>query len=109
MKIEIRHATLQDFGNIMELVARSTRALQSAYDTKTVIDTALELICDRRNDQSIQDIANDVNICLPILKTWLKKAKLNSSRDRQTKLKRPQDWRLYYFSCFLCCARLALR
>ncbi|MDD4914464.1 MAG: hypothetical protein PHW13_05425 [Methylococcales bacterium] len=34
-----------------------------------------------------------MNICLQTLKTWLKKAKLNSSRDRQTKLKRPQDWR----------------
>jgi N-acetylglutamate synthase-like GNAT family acetyltransferase len=45
MKIEIRHATLQDFCNVMELVPRSARALQSAYYTKTAIDAALELVC----------------------------------------------------------------
>lgn len=55
-------------------------------------EQALVKVYSRENDQSIQDVANDLNICLQTLKTWMKKAKLDNSRDRPSKSKRPQDW-----------------
>jgi len=56
-------------------------------------EQALAKVYSRGNNQSIQDVANDLNICLQTLKTWMKKTKLDSTRDRQSKPKRPQDWR----------------
>jgi transposase-like protein len=56
-------------------------------------EQALAKVFNRGNDQSIQDVANDSNICLQTLKTWMKKAKLDNDRDRPSKSKRPQDWR----------------
>lgn len=56
-------------------------------------EQALAKVYSRGNDQSIQAVADDLNICLQTLKTWMKKTKLNSARDRQSKSKRPQDWR----------------
>lgn len=55
-------------------------------------EQALAKVFNRGNDQSIQDVANDLNICLQTLKTWMKKAKLDNRRDRPSKSKRPQDW-----------------
>ena len=56
-------------------------------------EQALAKVFSRGNDQSIQGVADDLNICLQTLKTWMKKTKLNSSRGLQTESKRPQDWR----------------
>jgi transposase-like protein len=55
-------------------------------------EQALTKVFNRGHDQSIQDVANDLNICLQTLRTWMKKTKLASPCDRQSKAKRPQDW-----------------
>ena len=55
-------------------------------------EQALAKVYNRRNDQSIQDVANDLNIRLHTLKTWMKKTKLNGPRGPQSKSIRPQDW-----------------
>ena len=55
-------------------------------------EQALVKVYSRRNDQSIQDVADDLHICLQTLKTLMKKTKLDSSRGLQPKSKRPQDW-----------------
>jgi hypothetical protein len=60
--------------------------------TEDFKEQALAKVFNRGNDQSIQAVANDLNICLQTLKTWMKKAKLDSPLDRQSKSKRPQDW-----------------
>jgi len=56
-------------------------------------EQALSKVYSRGNDQSIQGVADDLNICLQTLKTWMKKTKLASSRGPQSESKRPQDWR----------------
>ena len=56
-------------------------------------EQALTKVYNRGNDQSIQDIAKDLNVCWQTLKTWMKKAKLHNPRDLPSKSKRPQDWR----------------
>lgn len=56
-------------------------------------EQALAKVYSRGNNQSIQDVANDLNICLQTLKTWMKKTKLASPRGLPSKSKRPQDWR----------------
>ncbi len=55
-------------------------------------EQALAKVFNRRPNQSIQDVANDLNICIQTLKTWMKKAKLENHCDRPSKSKRPQDW-----------------
>ena len=55
-------------------------------------EQALAKVYNRGNDQSIQDVANDLNICLQTLKTWMKKTKLDIPRGQQSKSIRPQDW-----------------
>jgi transposase-like protein len=55
-------------------------------------EQALAKVYRRRNDQSIQDVADDLHICLQTLKTWMKKAKLDNTPDLPSKSKRPQDW-----------------
>ena len=55
-------------------------------------EQALAKVYNRGNNQSIEDVANDLNICLQTLKTWMKRTKLNSSGGRQSKSIRPQDW-----------------
>ena len=37
-------------------------------------DQALAKVYNRGNEQSIQDVANDLNICLQTLKTWMKRS-----------------------------------
>jgi transposase len=55
-------------------------------------EQALTKVYNRGNNQSIQDVANDLNICLQTLKTWMKKTKLNSRRGLRSKSASPQDW-----------------
>jgi transposase-like protein len=57
-------------------------------------EQALAKVYSRGNNQTIQDVANDLNLCLQTLKTWMKKTKLDSSRGQQPKSIRPQDLRL---------------
>jgi transposase-like protein len=54
-------------------------------------EQALAKVYSRRNDQTIQDVANNLNICLQTIKTWMKKNQLDSHRGLQSKSKRPQD------------------
>ena len=56
-------------------------------------EQALAKVYNRGNDQSIQAVADDLNICLQTLKTWMKKTKLDIPRGQQSKAIRPQDWR----------------
>jgi len=56
-------------------------------------EQALAKVYNRGNDQSIQDVANGLNICLQTLKTWMKKTELDSPHGQQSKSIRPQDWR----------------
>lgn len=55
-------------------------------------EQALAKVYSRGNNQTVQDVANDLNIGLQTLKTWMKKAKLDTTRSLQSKSKRPQDW-----------------
>ena len=55
-------------------------------------EQALAKVYSRGNAQSIQDVADDLNICLQTLKTWMKKTKLASTPGLQSKSKRPEDW-----------------
>jgi transposase-like protein len=55
-------------------------------------EQALLKVYGRGNDQSIQAVANDLNICLQTLKTWMKKTKLTTKRDLASKPRRPEDW-----------------
>ena len=41
-------------------------------------EQALAKVYNRGNDQSIQDVANDLNICLQTLKTWMKKIQIGN-------------------------------
>jgi len=61
--------------------------------SKDFIEQALAKVYSRRNDQTIQDVADDLSIRLQTLKTWMKKAKLDSPHGLQSKPKRPQEWR----------------
>jgi hypothetical protein len=61
--------------------------------SKDFKEQALAKVYSRRNDQSIQDVADDLHICLQTLKTWMKKAKLDSPHGLQSTSKRPQDWK----------------
>jgi transposase-like protein len=60
--------------------------------SKDFKEQALAKAYNRGNDQSIQDVADDLNICLQTLKTWMKKAKLDNTPGLPSKPKRPQDW-----------------
>jgi Transposase len=61
--------------------------------SKDFKEQALAKVYTRRNDQTIQDVADDLSIRLQTLKTWMKKTKLDSPDRLQSKPKRPQDWR----------------
>ena len=60
--------------------------------SKDFKEQALTKVFKRGNGQSIQDVANDLNICLQTLKTWMKKAKLDNAPGLPSKSKRPKDW-----------------
>jgi transposase-like protein len=55
-------------------------------------EQALTKVYSRGNKQSIQAVADDLNINLQTLKKWMKKSELDSTSTRQPKSKRPQDW-----------------
>lgn len=56
-------------------------------------EQALVKVYSRGNGQSIQALANDLNINLTTLKTWMKKSEQEVNKPVQTKSKRPEDWR----------------
>ena len=56
-------------------------------------DQALAKVYSRGNEQSIQGVADGLNINLQTLKKWMKKSELDSSITIKSKSKRPQDWR----------------
>lgn len=56
-------------------------------------EQALAKVYNRGNEQSVQSVADDLNINLQTLKKWMKKTELDSTRTLQPKSKRPQDWR----------------
>jgi len=55
-------------------------------------EQALVKVYSRRNNQSIQSVANDLNINLFTLKAWMKKSEQDVNKPIQTKSKRPEDW-----------------
>ena len=57
-------------------------------------EQALVKVYCRGNGQSIQAVANDLNINLTTLKTWMKKSQQAVNKPPQPKSKRPEDWRL---------------
>ncbi len=46
-----------------------------------------------KNNQTIQSVANDLNISLKTLKKWIKNTELNTTRTLHPQSKRPDDWR----------------
>jgi transposase-like protein len=61
--------------------------------SKDFKEQALAKAYSRGNEQSIQGVADDLNINLQTLKKWMKKSALASNITIQPKSKRPQDWR----------------
>jgi len=55
-------------------------------------EQALVKVYSRGNAQTIQNIADDLNISVLTLKTWMKKSKLDRNHALPLKSKRPQDW-----------------
>ena len=56
-------------------------------------EQALAKVYSLKNDQTIQSVADDLNISLKTLKKWIKNTELNSTHSLPTKSKRPKDWR----------------
>ena len=56
-------------------------------------EQALAKVYSRGNEQSIQGVADGLNINLQTLKKWMKKSELDSTITIQPKSKRPQHWR----------------
>jgi hypothetical protein len=55
-------------------------------------EQALVKVYSRRNEQSIQSVANDLNLNLFTLKARMKKSEQDVNKPIQTKSKRPEDW-----------------
>jgi len=55
-------------------------------------EQALVKVYSRGNDQSIQSVANELNINLTTLKTWMKQSEQDVNKPAQPKSKRPEDW-----------------
>ena len=55
-------------------------------------EQALVKVYCRGNDQSIQSVANELNINLTTLKTWMKQSEQDINKPAQPKSKRPEDW-----------------
>jgi transposase-like protein len=56
-------------------------------------EQALAKVYNRGNEQSIQGVADDLNISLQTLKTWMRRSKLDKNHVLPSKSKRPDDWR----------------
>ena len=55
-------------------------------------EQALVKVYSRGNDQSIQSVANELNINLTTLKTWMKQSEQDVNKPAQPESKRPEDW-----------------
>jgi len=55
-------------------------------------EQALVKVYSRGNNQSIQSVANELNINLTTLKTWMKQSEQDLNKPAQPKSKRPEDW-----------------
>jgi len=53
-------------------------------------EQALAKVYSLKSDQTLQDVAVDLNVSLQTLKKWIKKTELNHPNPRKSK--RPQDW-----------------
>jgi len=55
-------------------------------------EQALVKVYSRGNEQSIQSVADALNINLTTLKTWMKQSKQDLNNPTPPKSKRPEDW-----------------
>ena len=55
-------------------------------------EQALVKVYSRGNNQSIQSVADELNINLTTLKTWMKQSEQDVNKPAQPKSKRPKDW-----------------
>ena len=55
-------------------------------------EQALVKVYSRGNNQSIQSVADELNINLTTLKTWMKYSQQDVNKPAQLKSKRPEDW-----------------
>jgi transposase-like protein len=55
-------------------------------------EQALVKVYSRSNDQSIQSVANALNINLTTLKTWMRQKEQDVNKPAPPKSKRPEDW-----------------
>jgi transposase-like protein len=55
-------------------------------------EQALVKVYNRGNDQTIQSVANELNINLTTLKTWMKQKEQDVNKLAPPKSKRPEDW-----------------
>ena len=56
-------------------------------------EQALVKVYSRRNDQTIEMVANELNINVTTLKDWMKQSKKASNKTAPPISKRPMDWR----------------
>jgi len=57
-------------------------------------EQALVKVYNRSNDQSVQSVANELNIHLTTLKAWMKQKEQDVNKPARQKSKRPEDWSL---------------
>jgi transposase-like protein len=55
-------------------------------------EQALLKVYSRGNNQSIQSVADELNINLTTLKTWMKQSEQDINKPAPPKSKRPEDW-----------------
>jgi transposase-like protein len=55
-------------------------------------EQALVKVYSRGNNQSIQSVADELNINLTTLKTWMKQSEQDVNKPAPPKSKRPEDW-----------------
>ena len=55
-------------------------------------EQALVKVYSRGNDQTIQSVADELNINLTTLKTWMKQSQQDVNKPALPKSKRPKDW-----------------
>ena len=56
-------------------------------------EQALVKVYSRSNDQTIESIANELNINVTTLKDWMRQSKKASNKAASPASKRPMDWR----------------
>lgn len=55
-------------------------------------EQALVKVYSRSNNQTIQSVANELNVNLTTLKAWMKQKEQDVNKPAQLKSKRPEDW-----------------